>query len=260
MSFYLVGAKSIWAILTVIFLRYFILASFAFILFYVIKRHAWHFKKIQWKFPTTTDYWREIGYSVITSIIFALIGYVVFLTPLSKYTKAYYTIEQYGWGYLVFSVIVTIFIHDTYFYWMHRAIHHRKVYRLIHRTHHLSTNPSPWAAFAFHPLEAILEAGIIVIVALIYPIHPFAIGMFLLFMMIYNVYGHLGYELYPRKFSTSWIGRWINTSVNHNLHHEYFTGNYGLYFLFWDRWMGTLRKEYDSVFDEAKSRKNPQKT
>ncbi|MBM3455236.1 MAG: sterol desaturase, partial [Bacteroidetes bacterium] len=32
------------------------------------------------------------------------------------------------------------------------------------------------------------------------------------------------------------------------------TGNYGLYFLFWDRLMGTLRTEYDSSFDEVANR------
>lgn len=57
-------------------------------------------------------------------------------------------------------------------------------------------------------------------------------------------------------FSQSKVGKWINTSVNHNQHHEYFTGNYGLYFLWWDRWMGTLRQDYDQRFDEVKARKS----
>ena len=51
---------------------------------------------------------------------------------------------------------------------------------------------------AFHPLEAVVEFGIVSIVPFIYPIHPLAIGLFLLNMMIYNVYGHLGFELYPK--------------------------------------------------------------
>ena len=89
----------------------------------------------------------------------------------------------------------------------------------------------------------------------IYPIHPFALALFLLIMMIYNVYGHLGYELYQKGFSQSKLGKWINTSVNHNQHHQYFTGNFGLYFLWWDRWMGTLRSDYDQEFAEVKSRK-----
>ncbi len=72
-------------------------------------------------------------------------------------------------------------------------------------------------------------------------------------MLMYNVYGHLGYELYPKGFNKNRIGKWINTSVNHNQHHQYFKGNYGLYFLWWDRWMKTIRKDYDDKFEAVKS-------
>ncbi len=257
MSEYLTGGKSFWLILLIIFLRYFILAAAAFVIFYGLKKQAWRFRKIQPRFPRLTDYGREILYSLMTVIIFAGVGYVVFLTPLAQYTFTYTAVSRYGWGYLVFSIVLTIWVHDTYFYWMHRLIHHKRFYKWVHRVHHLSTNPSPWAAFAFHPLEAVLEAGIIVIVAFLFPIHPLAIAIFLLFMMVYNVYGHLGYEVYPKGFSRTRIGKWINTSVNHNQHHQYFTGNYGLYFLFWDRWMGTLRPDYDQHFDAVTSRKTP---
>lgn len=131
-------------------------------------------------------------------------------------------------------------------------MHHPAVYKLVHRVHHLSTNPSPWAAMAFHPIEAVIEASVIIVIAVLFPIHPLTIAIFLLGMMIYNVYGHLGYELYPRGFAKSKLGKWVNTSVSHNQHHQFFKGNYGLYFLWWDRWMGTLRDDYSHQFDEVK--------
>ena len=93
-----------------------------------------------------------------------------------------------------------------------------------------------------------------IIFAFLLPLHVFVLIAFLLFMTTYNVYGHLGWELYPKGFSQSIIGKWINTSVCHNQHHKYFKGNYGLYLLFWDRAMGTLRDDYDLVFEEVKSR------
>ena len=74
-------------------------------------------------------------------------------------------------------------------------------------------------------------------------------------MMAYNVYGHLGYELFPKAFNMHPIGRWLNTSVNHNQHHKKFTGNYGLYFLFWDRWLGTIRDDYNREYQELDSRR-----
>lgn len=248
------GMTRFFAILAVIFLRYVFLASIAFLIYYVIRKKSISFRKIQLKFPVLKDYQREFLYSVSTAIIFATMGYLFFFGPLAKYTMIYRDISQYGLVYFFLSIGLTLLVHDTYFYWTHRWMHQPSVYKYFHRVHHLSTNPSPWAAMAFHPLEAVVEFGIIAIVPFLFPIHPLAIGLFLLTMMIYNVYGHLGYELYPKGFSKSRVGRWVNTSVNHNQHHQYFTGNYGLYFLWWDRWMHTLRTDYDEAFDQVKSR------
>jgi lathosterol oxidase len=243
-----------YAILLIIFLRYLVLASAAFLVFYHFKKKDWSPGKIQLEFPALTDYQREFLYSVSTSVIFATLGYLFFFGPLAPYTMVYKNIHEHSWTYFFGSVALTLLVHDTYFYWTHRLMHHPRLFRYFHRVHHLSTNPSPWAAMAFHPLEAVVEFGIIAIVPFMFPIHPLAIALFLLIMMIYNVYGHLGYEIYPKGFSMSRVGRWINTSVNHNLHHEHFTGNYGLYFLWWDRWMGTLRRDYDERFEAVKGR------
>ena len=73
-------------------------------------------------------------------------------------------------------------------------------------------------------------------------------------MLWFNVYGHLGYELFPRKTYTHALGRWLNSSVYHNLHHERFHGNYGLYFTFWDRLCGTLRTDSADKIEEVHQR------
>jgi lathosterol oxidase len=254
LSLYLSGNKNFWVIFLVIFLRYAILASLAFLIFYVIRRKTVFFKKIQPKLPINKDYAREIIYSVITAFVFAAIGYIVFVTPVSKYTQTYWNFREHSVGYFLFSIVLMLIVHDAYFYWTHRWMHRSSVYRIVHRVHHLSTNPSPWAAMAFHPIESVIEGSVIALFAFLFPVHPIAIGIFLLLMMMYNVYGHLGYELYPKGFSSSWLGKWINTSVSHNMHHQTIQGNYGLYFLWWDRWMGTLNPSYDENFEAVKSR------
>ncbi len=243
-------------VLVLILMRYVVVAGLFFIVYYKWKRSAWSFKKIQAKFPIGKDYLREIGFSLFTVFVFTTIGYVLLFTKVRSTTLVYTQLADYGWFYFILSVVLMLFIHDTYFYWTHRAMHHISLYKWFHRVHHLSTNPSPWAAYAFHPLEAIVEACIVVLIVYVMPAHPYAISLFLLIMMVYNVYGHLGYELYPIGFSQSKVGKWINTSVNHNQHHQYSSGNYGLYFLWWDRWMGTLREDYDSRFEEVTKRNN----
>lgn len=234
--------------------RYFIVALIGFLIFYVIFRRRFFFKKIQQKFPANSDYFRELGYSLLTMLIFSSV--IVFLNSptIVIYTTRYQSIDEYGWFYY-FSVFPILFImHDLYFYIMHRIMHHPSLFKYIHLVHHKSTNPSPWAAYAFHPLEAIIEQGIVVIFYFSLPIHISHLAIFFLFSIVYNVYGHLGYELYPKGFNKTWIGRWINTSVNHNQHHQYFKGNYGLYTLIWDRIFGTIRKDYNAQFETISKR------
>lgn len=234
--------------------RYFLVAGVGFLLFYVLLRKSIFNRKIQQRLPQSKDYLREIGYSVITISIFALVPFFLIKNDhIRPYTTFYPKIETRGWFYFFAAFPVMFIMHDTYFYWMHRLMHHPKLFKLFHLVHHKSTNPSPWAAYAFHPLEAVVETGIFVVFLFTIPIHPLHYFIFFFLSIMYNVYGHLGWELYPKGFNRHWLGKWINTSVNHNQHHQYFKGNYGLYFLFWDRVMGTIRSDYDDRFDQVKS-------
>lgn len=235
--------------------RYLLLALIGFLVFYVLFRRRFFLHKIQKRFPANKDYIREILYSVSTTLIFAAVSTLLFRHPaIAPYTTLYTDITEYGMVYYILAFPLMLFMHDTYFYFAHRLMHHKALFKWFHLVHHRSVNPSPWAAYAFHPLEALVEIGILVIFMFTIPIHTSHLVIFFLFMIVYNVYGHLGYELYPKGFQRTAIGKWINTSVNHNQHHQYFKGNYGLYFLFWDRMLGTIRTDYDERFDEVKNR------
>ena len=234
--------------------RYFIVAGLAFLIFYIIFKNPFARRKIQERFPAYKDYLREIFFSVITILIFGIVPVTfIFNERISKCTLLYKDISEKGWIYYFSLFPIMLFIHDTYFYWMHRLMHNKYLFRWFHLVHHRSTNPSPWAAYAFHPLEAIIEAGILVVFLFTLPMHRSNFIIFFLFMIIYNVYGHLGWELYPKNFHKTRVGRWINTSIAHNQHHQFFKGNYGLYFLFWDRIMGTLRNDYDQQFEKVQA-------
>lgn len=245
--------KSIWLIGG----RYFIIAGIAFLIFYVIWRNRFFYRKIQNRFPKNSDYLREMAYSFLTIAIFSFVSVILFNHPkVAPHTTRYLNISDYGWFYYFALFPVMFFMHDTYFYFAHRLMHHKRLFNWFHLVHHKSVNPSPWAAYAFHPLEAVVEVGIVIIFLFTIPIHKTHLIIFFLMMIVYNVYGHLGYELYPKGFSKSAVGKWINTSVNHNQHHQYFKGNYGLYFLFWDRVFGTVREDYDERFEEVKDRRS----
>ncbi len=249
------GMSQAWiAIFVILLVRYVAIAGSAVLIWYGWRRPQRYVKKIQQRWPRLADYVREIGYSILTFIIFSGIAMLVLAGPVRPYTHVYGDVAEYGWGYFAASLVAVLLIHDAYFYWAHRAMHHPSIYRWVHLTHHRSTNPTPLAAFAFHPLEAVVEAGVIVVIAFLIPVHPGVILLFVLIMTLDNVYGHLGWELYPKNFQRHPIGRWINTSISHNQHHRHVQGNYGLYFLWWDRWCGTLRPDYDATFDEVSGR------
>lgn len=237
--------------------NYLLIAGLAFFVFYILFKRRMRDRKIQEAVPRNADYAREIIYSAVSVILFTLPPAILLLNEKIKpHTNFYTDISQYGWVYFVLAFLLMVLIHDTYFYWTHRLIHHPKLFRIIHRVHHKSTNPSPWAAYAFHPSEAVINSGVFVVILFTIPVHGFHLFLFFVLSLVYNVYGHLGYELYPRGFSRHWLGRWINTSVNHNLHHKHFNGNYGFYFLFWDRWMGTIREDCDDRYEEVTGKRS----
>ena len=151
------------------------IAGIAFLIFYVWLRKKYILRKIQYRFPANKDYVREVAYSMVTTCIFATIALLLSSDWIKPYTKMYIRISDFGISYFVLSVILALFIHDTYFYWTHRLMHHPKLFPIFHLVHHKSTNPSPWAAFAFHPLEAIIEAGIVFVIVFLIPIHPYAL-------------------------------------------------------------------------------------
>ena len=132
--------------------------------------------------------------------IFAAVATFIF-TIAKPFSLLYEEINAYGYSYFLLSILLMLLIHDCYFYWMHRLMHHPFLYKKIHLVHHRSTNPSPWTAYAFHPAEAVIEAGILIVLVFVIPCHKLALLSFFLFQIMYNVYGHLGFELYPVGFS-----------------------------------------------------------
>jgi lathosterol oxidase len=235
-------------------LRYFLFAGLLYALFYVWKKRDFFKYKIQQKYPDNKHILREIKYSLLSISVFAGVGTLMFTLTKMGYTKAYTDFNEHSVGYFILSVVVMILAHDVYFYFAHRFMHWKAIYPYVHKIHHQSTNPSPWAAFAFHPVEALLEVAIAPIMLFVLPLHPFAILAWLLFMTTMNVIGHLGFETFPKGFTKGTITKWLNTSTHHNMHHKYVTANYGLYFNVCDRLLGTNHKAYDTEFEMVKER------
>ena len=122
-------------------------------------------------------------------------------------------------------------------------MHRKAFFRWSHAGHHKSIQPTPWASFSFDPAEAAASAWLLPVMAVFIPLHVGVALALLMIMTVNAVFNHAGWEIYPQKWLSGWFGRVMITATHHNQHHTKFTGNYGLYFRFWDKVMGTDRGE-----------------
>jgi sterol desaturase/sphingolipid hydroxylase (fatty acid hydroxylase superfamily) len=84
---------------------------------------------------------------------------------------------------------------------------------------------------------------------MLFPIYWPILFLWQILDLLNNVLGHLGYEIYPKNWVRLPFLKYKTASTHHNMHHEQFNGNYGLYFTFWDKWMHTEIKDYERRFD-----------
>lgn len=231
--------------------RYFVLAGIPFIIYYIWLNERLSESRIQDRSASRRDFAREIFHSMQTTLVFAVIGCIILYTPVKNITRVYTGFSAYPTWWLVSSVVLSLVIHDTYFYWMHRLLHHPKIFRYAHVVHHKSTVPSPWTSYSFHVFEAFAEGLVLLIITIILPMNVLSITLFIIIGFVINVYGHLGYEIAPKWLRYTFLFNISNTSVHHNLHHSKFNANYGLYFRFWDKVMGTEHPDYVKEYDRV---------
>jgi sterol desaturase/sphingolipid hydroxylase (fatty acid hydroxylase superfamily) len=192
---------------------------------------------------------RELLYSGSTVIVFMVMGVFVYEGAAQGWFRFYSDVSDYGWVYLVLSIAGLVVFHDAYFYWTHRAMHHPKLFRAFHRVHHLSKNPTPFTAYSFDAAEAAVNFMVIPLYCMIVPTHDIATMIYMWMMIVRNAVGHCGYELMPRGWTKNPILDRFTTITHHDMHHEKMTGNYALYFTWWDRWMGTEHVDTNARFE-----------
>jgi len=233
-----------WALATILLflilaLRYFLIGSLLHWIFYIRKHPKWQKRKIFQKDSTRNQLRRELKWSMISTLIFALSGSLLFFLWQEGLTMIYLDVDGIGWLYLPLSLAILLALNETYYYWLHRWMHQPGVYRIVHKVHHESHITSPWTAFSFHPLEALLQAVFLPVVVMLLPVHPIVLIILLMIMTFSGFVNHLGYEIYPENFKKHFLGKWLIGATHHARHHRQFQNNYGLYFNFWDKWKKT---------------------
>ena len=233
-------------ILTIEASRYLAAAGLVSLLIAVFWHAGLKVRKIQARSASAVDLRREIATSLRTTLIFSATGFCMFLASKAGWLTIYQDFTVRGPVYFGVTLVLMIIGQDAWFYWTHRAMHHPRLFRTFHWTHHKSKTPTPWTAYAFDMPEAVVTVAFVPLWAAIVPMHDLAIFSFVTWQIIRNVIGHAGVELSPVSGRPSRLFGWLNTTTHHDLHHQSPGSNFGLYFTWWDRMMGTEHPEYQT--------------
>lgn len=203
--------------------------------------------------------WREVAFSLSSNVLSIATGLWLVLSNEALQANMYRDIHGPGGIIYVVATTFALFLaHDTCFYWSHRALHHPKLFPLFHRVHHDSVEPTPFTTFSFHPVESVIQdlnSLLALVILLVIPWHPASLVAFSLGVTLFNLLGHMGFEIYPRTWHRWPILGWKTTCYHHYMHHQRSGGNYGLYFRFWDRLCGTEFKDYEARQDALFARR-----
>ncbi len=230
------------ALFAIIFLRYLVFSG-GYDWLFTKRLKDWMGDRI---FPRTSSASRlrrlEIIRSAGVSLIFAAFGVGLLWLWQAGYTALYSSLasgRDYWW--LFAGPVAFMLSQETYYYWIHRWMHRPGIYERVHKWHHESIETTAWTAFSFHPIEAVLQAAFLPLAAMLIPMHVYAFLTLLSVMTLSATINHAGVEVFPSSWARLPILRGLIGATHHDVHHKRARFNFGLYFTFWDEWMGTQR-------------------
>jgi len=161
--------------------------------------------------------------------------------------------EQWPW--LVLLIFLLPMWETTHFFLIHRLIHTSELYKRVHALHHRNTNVGPWSGMSMHPVEHLIYLST-VLVHFVIPSTPLLITFHLMYFTLSAATTHTGYQGIMRS------GKLILPlgTFHHQLHHRYFTCNYGGLEIPWDHWTGSFHdgtpESHQTFLSKRKSKAN----
>lgn len=147
----------------------------------------------------------------------------------------------------ILMFVASMLVFDTWFYWMHRLIHSKSLYKRIHKWHHQAVTPTIWSNNSDTFLDTLFLQSYFMVAVFVLPIPIPVLIAHKIFDQVTGMIGHSGYEYFPGKGSrhpSPFIG-----VTFHDQHHQHVAYNYATHFSFWDRIMKTVYPDYDRTID-----------
>ena len=202
------------------FLSFLSLFFFSSLLFYFLyfqpSFQIWKYK-INSNYPTTSKIKQEIQI-MLQGILFSTLPPTIsiYLTR-DSIGYGYCNINQYSLTWFFYSFFI-IWIGSDFYEWLYHYLGHSySVMWLLHKDHHLFTNPTPFAVISDSPIDQFFRALPLLLFPLLIPIHlELIFFIFSSFFLINGLIQHSGYEI-PYISGHS---KFILTSYHHYLHHS----------------------------------------
>mmetsp|Transcript_30132 Transcript_30132/g.54591 ORF Transcript_30132/g.54591 Transcript_30132/m.54591 type:complete len:391 (-) Transcript_30132:270-1442(-) len=180
------------------------------------------------------------------SHVFIHIAASQLLVQLPLITGQYYFMKYFDIPYdfdsmprfadVAWRLALSLVIDDTWVYFGHRALHHRSIYKYIHKVHHTYTSPFAPDAEYEHPVETVVLGTGFFLACMCFTNHLVTMWAWLYVRLLVTYDSHSGYDL---PLSLFHLMPFYNGAREHDWHHQYFNGNYAPTFTYWDEFFNT---------------------
>jgi lathosterol oxidase len=147
-------------------------------------------------------------------------------------------------------LLVLAVVFDTWFYWGHRLMHTRALYK-HHLWHHRSMAPTVWSNYSDTMVDAFMMQSFYLVIPLVLPVPPLVLIGLRVWDHINGQIGHSGFEYFADR-STRAPSPMVCVTF-HDQHHAHYHYNFANFFSLWDRLCGTLDPAYDDQVKIAAS-------
>jgi len=145
---------------------------------------------------------------------------------------------------------IIIFLREGHFFFIHRFLHWKPLYKAAHYLHHKNVNIGPWSGLSMHPIEHILYFSGVIFhwIILSHPIHAI---FHLQHAVFAAIVGHTEFEkfVFKKKIFPG------PGDYAHYLHHRYFECNYAGISVPFDKWFGSLHDGSDEANEVIRNRR-----
>ncbi len=192
-------------------------------------------------FPIQRWFWPSLGRFLVNGSLSFLS--LVLVWPLIRDLPGIHAGVLPPWYVMVAQIAFFIVLDDFLYYWMHRTLHTRWLYKHVHSVHHRITTPFALTGNYMHAVEFVWTSTLVLIGPSLVGAHVVTLWLWIVFRQFEAADGHSGYDV---PWNPGLLVPFYKGPAYHDFHHRRFFGNYAGFFAYLDKLFGgTYSKGYE---------------